>query len=90
MSTTLKTVLAIVILVVVAGGIYFGMQWYQGSKDAQGTAVFSSEPAVLPTGDSSTDDSLAKDAASIDATLKALDVDSASAAASIKESQAVQ
>lgn len=86
MSTMLKTVLAIVILALVAGGIYFGMQWYQGSKNAEGTAVFSSEPATLPSGTSITDDSLTKDAVAIDAQLKGLDSDNASVSASVYES----
>lgn len=86
MSTTLKTVLGIVILALVAAAIYFGMQWYQASKNTQGAAVFSSEPATLPSGTSTTDDSLAKDAAAIDAQLSGLDSDNASVSASVYES----
>lgn len=90
MSTTLKTVLSGVILVLVAAGLFFGIQWYQGSKSADTSAVFSNEPAALPSGTSTTDDSLAKDAAALDADLKALDADSASAEASIDETSSVQ
>ena len=90
MSTTLKTVLGVIILALVAAGIYFGIQWNESGKSDTGTAVFSSEPATLPSGTSTTDDSLAKDAAAIDAELKGLDVDNASADASISESATVQ
>lgn len=90
MSTTVKSVLGGVVLVLVAAGLYYGIQWYEASKNAAGSAVFTSEPAVLPSGTSSTDDSLAKDAAAIDAELKGLDADSVSADASIKEAATVQ
>ncbi len=85
MSNTVKSVLGAVVLIVVAIGLYYGIQWYGASKSSAGSAVFSSEPAVLPSGTSTTDDSLAKDAASIDVELKGLDADAASAEASIDE-----
>ncbi len=90
MSKTHKTIISVVVLVAVAAALYFGMQWYQDSKNAGESAVFTDEAAVLPTGTSATDTSLAKDAATIDAELKALDADSASADASIKDAATVQ
>lgn len=90
MSSTHKTIISVVVLVAVAAVLYFGMQWYQGSKNADGSAVFSSEPAALPSGESSDDGSLAKDAAAIDAQLKGLDADAATAEASLSESVEVQ
>jgi hypothetical protein len=89
MSSTVKIVIGVVALVVVAAALYFGIQWYEG-KYGEGSAVFSTEPVVLPSGDSTTDDSLAEDAAAIDAELKALGDDSASVDASIEESAQVQ
>ncbi len=89
MSPHQKTLYAILIIVLVIAGGYFGWQWYDGKYGA-GSAVFSEVPATLPSGTSTTDDSLAQDAAAIDAELKALDGDSASADASIKEAQTVQ
>lgn len=90
MTKTLKTVLSVLVLVAVAAALYFGIQWYQSSKNAEGSAVFIAEPAVLPSGTSTTDDSLAKDAAAIDAALKSLDADSVSAEASLTEAATVQ
>ncbi|MEK7100896.1 MAG: hypothetical protein AAB921_02240 [Patescibacteria group bacterium] len=89
MSSNVKTVIGVVSLIVVAAALYFGIQWYEG-KYGEGSAVFSTEPVVLPSGESTTDDSLAEDAAAIDAELKALDADNASAEASIEESAQVQ
>jgi hypothetical protein len=89
MSSTVKTVIGVVALIIVAAALYFGIAWYE-SKYGVGSAVFSTEPVALPTGESTTDDSLAEDAASIDAELKALDADNASAEASIEESAQVQ
>ncbi len=89
MSSTVKIGIGVVALVVVASALYFGIQWYEG-KYGEGSAVFSTEPVVLPSGDSTTDDSLAEDAAAIDAELKALGDDSASVDASIEESAQVQ
>ncbi len=90
MSNTLKTVISVGALVVVAAVLYFGMQWYQGGKNADGSAVFSDEPAVLPSGAASNDDSLTKDTAAIDAQLKGLDADTTSAQASLSESAGAQ
>jgi hypothetical protein len=90
MSNTVKPVLGVVVLVAVAAGLYFAIQWYEGSKSTAGSAVFTDEPAVLPSGTSTTDDSLAKDAAAIDLELKGLDADAASAEASIDEALEVQ
>lgn len=90
MSNTLKTVISVGVLVVVVAALYFGMQWYQGSKNSAGSAVFSNEPVVLPSGTASDDDSLTKDTAAIDAQLKGLDADTASAQASLSESAEAQ
>lgn len=89
MSSHLKTLVAVLVVVLVIAGGYVGWQWYDGKYGA-GSTVFSEVPAELPSGTSTTDDSLAKDAAAIDAELKALDADSVSADASIKEAQTVQ
>ncbi len=89
MSPHLKTLVAILVVVLVIAGGYFGWQWFD-SKYGGGSAVFTEVPATLPSGTSTTNDSLAKDAAAIDAELKALDTDSASADASIKDSASVQ
>ncbi len=87
MSTTYKAVLALVVLAIVAALGYYGYQWYQAK---QGAAMFSDAPAELPSGTSTTDDSLAKDAAAIDLELKGLDVDTTSASTSLHESATVQ
>lgn len=89
MSQSLKMVLAAGAVVVV---IAFGYLWYQASAgNTVGTNnVFSSEPAQLPSGTSTTDNSLAQDAAAIDAELKGLDTDNASVSTSLKESAQVQ
>ena len=72
-----------VVVVVVAG--YMVYQWQTG-KNVESANVFSSEPATLPSGTSTTDDSLAQDAAAIDAELKGLDSDNASLDTSLTES----
>ncbi len=82
--------LLIVLAVVVLGAAaYFGYSWYS-SKSVGGPAVFKEEATSLPSGTSATDDSLKKDTAAIDAQLKGLDADSASADATLKESAQVQ
>ena len=90
MSNSVKSVLGAVVLILVAVGLYFGIQWYENGKNTAGSAVFSSEPAVLPTGENLDDNSLTKDTAVIDAELKGLDADTASAEASLSESAEVQ
>jgi uncharacterized membrane protein YebE (DUF533 family) len=87
MSTTYKAVLSLVVLAIVVALGYYGYQWYQVKQSA---AMFSDAPAELPTGTSTTDDSLAKDAAAIDLELKGLDADATSANASLEESATVQ
>ncbi len=89
MSQTTKIAVAVLVLVALGAAGYFGYTWYQ-SKNGGGQAVFKEEPAALPSGTSTTDDSLQKDAAAIDAQLKGLDSDSASADAALKESAQVQ
>lgn len=82
--------LLIVLAIVVIGSCaYLGYSWYSG-KSVGGPAVFKEEAATLPSGTSTTDDSLKKDTAAIDAQLKGLDADSASADATLKESAQVQ
>lgn len=87
MSNTYKAVLAVVILAIIVGAGYYGYQWYQAQQSA---ALFSDAPVDLPSGTSTTDDSLAKDAAAIDMELKGLDADTTSASASLTESATVQ
>lgn len=89
MTKSLKTLLGILILVAVAAGIYFAVDWYVGNKMG-GSAVFSNEPATLPSGTSTTDTSLEEDTAAIDAELTGLEADQVSADASLKESAQVQ
>lgn len=87
MSTTYKSVLALVVLAIVVALGYYGYQWYQAKQSA---AMFTETPTELPSGTSTTDDSLAKDAAAIDMELKGLDADTTSANASLEESATVQ
>ncbi len=75
-------------VVVIAVG-YMGYQWNSG-KNTESANVFSTEPAMLPSGTSTTDDSLAQDAAAIDAELKGLESDNTSLDTSLKESAQVQ
>lgn len=89
MSQNMKVGVGVVVLVAVAAGLYYGIQWYEGKYGA-GSAVFSTEPVALPSGDSTDDTSLIQDTAAIDAELKALDADSASAEASLSEAATVE
>lgn len=89
MQSNMKMVLGGVGLVVVAAALYFGIQWYEG-KYGVGSAVFSTEPVALPSGDNTDNESLEQDTAAIDAELKALDADSASAEASLSEASEVE
>lgn len=89
MTKNLKMLLTVLGVVAVAAAAYYGYTWYQ-SKNGAGQAVFKEEPVALPSGSSTTDDSLQKDAAAIDAELKGLDADNASADAALKESAQVQ
>jgi len=86
MSSSNKTVLAIVVVAAVALAGYYGYQWYQKGQGA----AFSEEAAELPSGSSTTDSSLEEDAAAIDAELQGLAEDDASAAASLKTSAQAQ
>lgn len=89
MSQSLKMLLAaLAVVVVVTAG--FMVYQSQMSKNADTAAVFSNEPAMLPSGTSTTDDSLSKDAAAIDAELKGLESDNTSLDTSLKESAQVQ
>jgi len=87
MSSTYKAVFAVVIVAVICVAGYYGYQWYQAK---QGAAMFSDTPTDLPSGTSTTDDSLAKDAAAIDMELKGLDADTTSASASLDASAQAQ
>jgi len=89
MSQSLKMLLAALAVVVVVVAGYMVYQWQIG-KNAEPANVFSSEPATLPSGTSTTDDSLAQDAAAIDAELKGLESDNTSLDTSLKESAQVQ
>lgn len=89
MSQNTKLAMGLLVLVALGAAGYFGYAWYQG-KNGGGQAVFKEEPAALPSGTSTTDDSLEKDTAAIDAQLKGLDADTASADAALKESAQVQ
>lgn len=85
----MKMVLSAAAIVIVIAIGYMGYQWYSG-KNTDTANVFSTEPATLPSGTSTTDSSLAKDAAAIDAELTGLDSDNASVNTSLKESAQVQ
>lgn len=77
MSTTTKSVLAIVVLAVVALIAYFAL--HNGASSMQAPANGSlSAAAVLPSGTDASDAGLAKDAASIDTSLNGLSTDQAS------------
>jgi|TARA_R110000824_G_scaffold401771_1_gene615632 predicted negative regulator of RcsB-dependent stress response len=86
MSSSNKTVLAVIVVVAVALAGYYGYQWNQ---ERQG-AAFSDEAAELPSGSSTTDSSLEEDAAAIDAELQGLDADNSSAEASLEGSAEAQ
>ena len=86
MSSSNKAVLAIIVVAAVALAGYYGYQWYQGQQ----SPVFSDEAAELPSGTSTTDESLKEDAAAIDAELQGLAADDASAAASLEASAQAQ
>lgn len=90
MTQSHKVAIGVIGILVLAAAAYYGYQWYQTSNGMQGPAVFKEEPATLPSGTSTSDSSLQEDTAAIDAQLKGLDSDTASADATIKESAQVQ
>lgn len=96
MSTTYKTVLALIVLViVVAGGLYYWFYVRTGINPFANTEAVIEEESVpatttLPSGDSTTDAALDEDLAAISAQLDALGSDSANIDAGLEEAAAVQ
>ena len=83
MSQNTKVAVAVVVVIVLAGAAYY---WYQNPMSQQDSGDFSNASTTLPSGDSTTDESLQQDTAAIDAQLNGLTSDQATVDSSVDES----
>lgn len=89
MSKSTKLMLSILVLLIVAGGLYYWFVYRAGMTPVTG-AEFNESSTTLPSGSSTTDTSLQQDTAAIDAQLKGLSSDSTSVQSSMDESAQTQ
>lgn len=85
MTTSTKVSIAVLILALIAGGTYYFL--HRAPATIPGD-VYPDTAAELPSGTDTSDDGLAKDAAAIDANIKAVGSDTASVDAGISAHQA--
>lgn len=83
MSRNAKIAIAVVAVLVLAAAGYY---WYHGMQPKDAGDVFTNASTTLPSGTSTTDDSLQQDTAAIDAQLKGLSSDQATVDSSVNES----
>lgn len=83
MSQNAKIATAVVVVLVLAAAGYY---WYHSMKPADAGDVFTNASTTLPSGTSTTDNSLEQDTAAIDAQLKGLSSDQATVNSSVNES----
>ena len=83
MSSAVKTILSILILILIAAAVY----WFTSTP---ATAPTDTSSAALPTGDKTDDASLAKDLDAIDAQIGAFDADSSSVDQGLADSPVTQ
>ncbi len=79
MSQNTKVGVAVVVVLVLAGGAYY---WYQHMNPTS-TATFVNTPATLPSGSDTSDQGLQQDTAAIDAQMKGLSTDQATVNSSV-------
>jgi hypothetical protein len=82
MSQTSKIVLGIAVVAVLLAGAYYYWHMHQGTA-AGSNSTAAADVTALPSGSSSTDASLAKDLASIDSQIQAVNKDNMTASASV-------
>lgn len=87
MSQNEKGVIAVIIVLVLAG---LGYYWYQQNAMHAASATFVNTPATLPSGTSTSDQSLQQDTSAIDAQMKGLTSDQATVNSSVNGSSQVQ
>ncbi|HEX8947145.1 MAG TPA: hypothetical protein VF829_02950 [Candidatus Paceibacterota bacterium] len=100
MSQTTKVLLTVVAVVVVLGGIYYfyartrtgsvSDEQQVGMMVPQETVGTSSEAAVLPTGNDTSDAALGQDLSAIDSQISGLNADNASVNQSLNDQQVTQ
>jgi len=73
MTSTAKTILAVVVVAVLAAGFYF---WYTGMNPLAPTTGSESDSTALPSGSDTSDAALQQDLTSINANVQATNADS--------------
>ncbi len=95
-STGSKLLIAIIVVIVIAGGVWYAMAHNSGPTSSNGdasqiaNATMTPAPTIAPTPTPTPNTTIDEDIANIDAQLKAMDTDSKSVDASMNDKQVAQ